>query len=214
MHSLLYRFSLYCVEGKIISQHEVDWLVYGLEKRITTTVTSVFFFLIGMRLANTLSVVSFLISFYFLRVRTNGYHANSFLGCLLISLILEIIFLTLVLPVLNTFIFILLNLNNLVIIFLFAPFANLNMHLDEAELSACRRTSRIRIIVLFTLSILFYIFGEFNISRGILLGSTMAAFLLIIAYIKKGENKHEERKQSKQEDSQVRNLINCPSGNE
>lgn len=188
MHSLLYRFALGCVEEKIIDNAELDWLVYGLEKRITTAVTAIFFLIIGIHLTNTLSVIAFLTSFYFLRVRTNGYHANSFLGCLIISLLLEVFFLKLVLPTLNSFIFFLLNIADFGTIFLFAPFANRNMHLDEKELRACRKASRIRISLLFTASMLLYAFGELNMSEGILLGNTMTALLLIIAYIKrKGE---------------------------
>lgn len=197
MHALLYRFALGCVEEKIIDKEEADWLVYGLEKRITASVAAILFFLIGIRLADTLSVIAFLSSFYFLRVRTNGYHANSFLSCLILTLLLEAFFLKLVLPTLNSFIFFFLNIADFWTIFLFAPFRNCNMHLNERELWACRKTSRIRISVLFTASILLYIFGELDISKGITLGITMTALLLLIAYIKeKGENKHERGKQN------------------
>lgn len=72
MHSFLYRFASNCVEEKIIDQQELDWLVYGLERRITSTVTAVFFMLVGIYLANMLSVIAFMVSFYFLRMRTNG----------------------------------------------------------------------------------------------------------------------------------------------
>ena len=133
MHSLLYRFALSCVEKRIIDQQELDWLVYGLEKRITTIVTAMFFMLIGIHLANMLSVFAFMSSFYFLRVRTNGYHANSFIACLIFSLLLELLFLKLMLPALNVFVFLFLNTVSFFIIFFFAPFANCNMHLDEDE---------------------------------------------------------------------------------
>ena len=88
------------------------------------------------------------------------------------------------------------------------------MHLDEDEFRACRKTSRIRISVLSTISVLLHIFGKFDVSKGITLGSTMTALLLVIAYIKKeGENEHEKREQSKQEDPQVRSLSDYSSGN-
>lgn len=196
MHSLLYRFALGCVEEKIIAEEELEWLVYGLEKRITTAITAIFFLLIGIHLADATSVIAFLSSFYFLRVRTNGYHANSFFGCLIISLLLEGFFLKLVLPALNSSIFFLLNIADFWTIFLFAPFTNRNMHLDDEELMACRKTSRIRISLLFTASMLLYTFDELNVSKGILLGNTMTALLLIIAYIKreKEKTKNEKRK--------------------
>lgn len=214
MHSLLYRFALSCVEKRIIDQQELDWLVYGLEKRITTIVTAMFFMLIGIHLANMLSVFAFMSSFYFLRVRTNGYHANSFIACLIFSLLLELLFLKLMLPALNVFVFLFLNTVSFFIIFFFAPFANCNMHLDEDEFRACRKTSRIRISVLSTISVLLHIFGKFDVSKGITLGSTMTALLLVIAYIKKeGENEHEKREQSKQEDPQVRSLSDYSPGN-
>lgn len=214
LHSLLYRFALSCVEKRIIDQQELDWLVYGLEKRITTIVTAMFFMLIGIHLANMLSVFAFMSSFYFLRVRTNGYHANSFIACLIFSLLLELLFLKLMLPALNVFVFLFLNTVSFFIIFFFAPFANCNMHLDEDEFRACRKTSRIRISVLSTISVLLHISGKFDVSKGITLGSTMTALLLVIAYIKKeGENEHEKREQSKQENPQVRSLSDYSSGN-
>ena len=197
MHSFLYRFASNCVEEKIIAQQELDWLVYGLERRITSTASAVFFLIVGIYLANALSVITFMVSFYFLRVRTNGYHANSFVACLFFSLVLEMIFLKFVLPIVNLLVFLLLNFASLFVIFLLAPFANRNMHLNEEEFKACRKSSRIRISALFAVAILLYTFGEFNVSKGITLGITMTALLLIIAYIKdKGEGEHEKSKQN------------------
>lgn len=196
MHALLYRFALGCVEEKIVDEAELDWLVYGLEKRITTAVTAGLFLLVGLHLANALSVVAFLISFYFLRVRTNGYHANSFLGCVAFSLLLELCFLKLVLPVLTQPTHVILNTVSLLAIFCFAPFANSNMHLDEREFVACRNGSRTRMGLLYATAILLSVFGETAVSRGITLGNTMTALLLAIANIKKdkGGNEHERGK--------------------
>lgn len=196
MHSLLCRFAQGCVNKEIISCEELDWLVYGLEKRITTAIVAIAFFLIGLKVAAMPTVISFLLCFYFLRVRTNGYHANSFIGCLIFSLTLELFFLIVLLPRLEFSILICLNVSSFIIIFALAPFTNKNMHLDEDELIASRKTSRIRISLLSGLATMLYALGASEIGKGITLGNTMTALLLIIAYIKeKGENKNEKRKQ-------------------
>ena len=184
MHSLLYQFATRCVKERIIDPQELEWLIYGLERRVTTIITSILFLLIGIYLANLRSVFAFIISFYFLMVRTNGYHANSFATCLCFSIIQEIIFLKLILPILSTTLLILLNFFGFIIIFRFAPFASHNMHLDAEEFTICKRSSRIRISTLCTVSIILYVFGSVDASRGITLGITLTALLLIIAYIK------------------------------
>lgn len=196
MHSLLCRFAQGCVNKEIISCEELDWLVYGLEKRITTAIVAIAFFLIGLKVAAMPTVISFLLCFYFLRVRTNGYHANSFIGCLMFSLILELFFLVVLLPLLKSSMLVCLNILSLVIIFVFAPFTSENMHLDKEEFAASRKTSRIRISLLSGIATILYALGVAEIGKGITLGNTMTALLLIIAYIKeKGESKNEKRKQ-------------------
>lgn len=190
MHSLLCRFAQGCVNKEIISCEELDWLVYGLEKRITTAIVAIAFFLVGLKVATMPTVISFLLCFYFLRVRTNGYHANSFAKCLILSLVLEIFFLMVLLPLLKTATLVCLNILSFVIIFVFAPFTSENMHLDKDEHAASRKTSRARICILSGLAILLYALGATETGKGITLGNTMTALLLIIAYIKeKGENK-------------------------
>lgn len=196
MHSLLCRFAQGCVNKEIISCEDLDWLVYGLEKRITTAIVAVAFFLIGLKVAAMPTVLSFLLCFYFLRVQTNGYHANSFIGCLIFSLILELFFLIVLLPRLKLPILACLNASSFIIIFALAPFANKKMHLDEDELIASRKISRIRISLLSGIATILYALGVVEIGKGITLGNTMTALLLIIAYIKeKGERKNEKRKQ-------------------
>ena len=196
MHSLLCRFAQGCVNKEIISREDLDWLVYGLEKRISTAIVAIAFFLIGLKVTAMPTVISFLLCFYFLRVRTNGYHANSFIGCLIFSLILELFFLIVLLPLLEFPILICLNTSSFIITFAFAPFANKSIHLDEDELIASRKTSRIRISLLSGIATILYALGATEIGKGITLGNTMTALLLIIAYIKeKGENKNEKRKQ-------------------
>lgn len=66
-------------------------------------------------------------------------------------------------------VFLFLNAVSVLTVFLLAPPANPNMHLDEKELAACRKTSRIRINLLSAASILLYTLGELSVSKGITL---------------------------------------------
>lgn len=185
MHSVVNKISVLCLKKGIVEEEDISWFVYGLEKRITTAITATVFLIIAIFTTNVWTALSYLGSFYFLRVRTNGYHAKSFLGCFVSSLLLELLFLLLVLPRLGNMAVYILGALNLAIIFLFAPYDHPNMHLDRAELQACRKSSRRRISALTVLMVISRLVGAANIAYGITLGNTMAALLLVIAKIKK-----------------------------
>lgn len=187
MQKFLCKLAAHCTEAGIIEENEATWLIYGLEKRITTTITASVFMLIGATISNVWTTLSFLGGFYFLRTRTNGYHAKSFTGCLCISVVLEFAFLFLVLPMLTDLTAWSFNLLSFVIVFLFAPFNHPNIHLDSHEIAACRIASRIREVILTVFTLIAYAFGIDHIWHGLIMGNTMAALLLAIAKIQKGE---------------------------
>lgn len=175
----------------IIDSDSADWFQYGLEKRISTVLTSVSFFLIAIKISGFWVAFTYLGSFYFLRVRINGYHARTYIGCLLASIVLEVILLKGVLLLLNKDITVLLNAIGFAAILIWAPFNHPNMHLSDRELHACKIGARIRVFILMLLEIVLAVFSKQQLLRGITLGNTMAALLLAVAIIRKGENTNE-----------------------
>lgn len=198
MQPIINKIAVRCVEAGIVEEDELDWFVYGLEKRVTTVITASFFLAVGTLAAGFWTTLSYLGSFYFLRVRANGYHAKSFLGCLTSSLLLELAFLLALRPLFNVYVFCALNLWSLVLVFALVPFNHPHMHLNRREEHACRVSARIRISVLTVLAIVFWFVGIKCVAEGIALGNTMTALLLVIAKIKKGAKKHEKGTETEQ----------------
>lgn len=82
-----------CIDNGYITQEQAPWLHYGIEKRITTFLISIPMLIVGSLISSPAMVVSFYISFCLLRSRTNGFHAKSFGGCFVLSLLTEVVFL-------------------------------------------------------------------------------------------------------------------------
>lgn len=185
------RFAMYCVRNGVVHEDQLPWLIYGIEKRISSLCVSVPFFLISLVLTNPWCALSFFAAFYLLRRRTNGYHANSVSACLYISLLLEILFLRLIYQLLcGIIIFILLGICVLVI-YKLAPFNHPNMNYTKDEISACRVSARVNTYILTLSAIIAYSAGLYELSKGLTLGITMTTVLLCMAYISEWRKKNE-----------------------
>lgn len=91
MHLIIDKVSARCLAAGIIEADELDWFGYAIEKRMTTLLTGTLLMLIAVAISDFWTAFFYLGSFYFLRVRTNGYHARGFVGCLGQSIILELV---------------------------------------------------------------------------------------------------------------------------
>lgn len=185
MERIIKRIAALCVNQGVIEEEDYAWFVYGLEKRISSFIGTMFFFFLAIILADFWTSVSFFVSFCFLRTRTNGFHARSFLGCLMISVILELLFLAVLLPVLTPILARELSLLAFTFIFCCAPYNHPNMHMNTEELLAVRASARVRITVLTLLIPFFFLLRLTAIGNGLVLGNTMTAFLLVIVKIKR-----------------------------
>ena len=181
----------YLSEKKIIEDEDLEWVRYGLEKRLSGGITSTIFLILAIKLSNIYVAFAYLGSFYFLRARINGYHAKTFIGCLFVSIFLEVTMLKTILPLLNRNLVIALNIVSFSIILAWAPFNDPNLHLSSRELQGCKRSARIRVLILLTFEIVFFVLHKQQLINGITLGNTMAAFLMAIAIIRKGEVQNE-----------------------
>lgn len=176
------KLSAICVKKDLVDSEDVPWLEYGIETRITTAITMVPFMLLAVRLSDLPTALAFLVAFKFLRTRTSGYHANSVLGCISVSFILEFLFMGVFLQQLNLVIFYISNGVSLTLIFLLAPFIHPNMNFSEEEILALRYSARRR-VMLTTLLVLACNFLNFAaVAKGLTTGTAMAAFMLCLAY--------------------------------
>lgn len=183
MHSLIGRLSDYCVDKQIISPAQVPWFVYGLEKRLTTIVISIPFLLLAIVMSNIPCAVAFFFSYFFVKKYIGGFHANTFLGCLLFSLLSEVLLLSIVYPALNTIRIICCAIISIMVIYILAPYSHPNMHLTDSETAACKKSSRIRILVIAAIVVLTIVLGLEKIAKGVTLGIILASFLLCLGHI-------------------------------
>lgn len=193
MERLINKLVELCVAKEIIKPENKDWFRYGIEKRLSTICVGIPFFLLAILLSDFLTATAFFISFFFLRSRINGYHANSIIQCLMVSLGLEILFLGLINPILNSAVMGILMTAAVALVFFLAPYNHPNMALTKEEILVCRKSARIRIIVLLLCFVLAACIKQRQLAAGITLGCAMAGGLLCFAYISEWRINHGKR---------------------
>ena len=184
--------SKYCLDKGYITPEELPWLQYILEKRLSTIIIFIPLFAIGCYLTSPLSSFLFLMSFLFLRKRTNGYHASTVVGCFCASMLSVLLFLGLIIRVLSPWISIFLLIISSIVIIYLSPFEHPLMHWTPEEKAACAASSKGRLLILVVLVISTYAAGQIEIGNSILLGITMTAITLVLAQITKRRKRHEK----------------------
>lgn len=183
INSIYDRITQYCVQNGIVAEEDVPWLRYGIEKRVATVLCGIPCFLLAVCLSDIITSISFFASFFLLRRRTGGYHAKTTWGCLAASVFIEVFFFCVVYPLLNSRSILLLNAAVAFLIFLLAPHNHPNMHLSDDEIIVLRKSARTTTLLLVSIVMLSQIIGLSSVSRGLTIGTAMAAFMLCLAYI-------------------------------
>lgn len=182
MTSLVSKLSAICVRSNLIEAKDVPWFEYGIKTRITTLTVLIPFALLAVKLVGIPTTLAFLASFQFLRTRVSGYHANSVLGCISVSLILELFFLGVFLQHLNTAAVCISNGINFAVIALFAPFIHPNMDFSGEEIQALRHSAKRRAALTTFLAFACYGLNFTAVAKGLTTGAAMAASMLCLAY--------------------------------
>lgn len=182
MTSFVSKLSAICVKKDLINAEDAPWFEYGIETRITTAACLIPFTLLAMKLSDIPTTLAFLATFKLLRARTSGYHANSTLECILVSLVMELFFLGVFLPHLSTIVFYISISVSFTIIFFLAPFAHPNMNFSKKEVCALRTCARRSVTLTTLFALLCYRFNFTTIAKGITTGTAMASFMLCLAY--------------------------------
>lgn len=184
---LIDSFTNMCIDNGYITQEQAPWLHYGIEKRVTTLLVSIPMIIVGSLISSPSMAVTFYISFYLLRSRTNGFHASSFGGCFILSILTEILFLGFLPRILNKIVSTAFLIVSIILIFTLAPYNHPNMDLSLEELAECARSAKRRLLILILSLIVMHILHFNEPATGILLGIVMVAVTLTFAYIPKGE---------------------------
>lgn len=170
------------VKNGYIPEDQAPWLRYALEKRITSIITLIPVIMIGLAITSQARLFAFLVAFFWLRSRTNGYHAKSVAACTFGSVVWEIFFLK-VLPVRNT-VFALVSFSmSIFIIWFCAPYNHPDMGMSLEEVIACAKSAKVRLSMLVFSFCILNIWGLKQVAEGILLGIVMTAATLIMAKV-------------------------------
>lgn len=146
-----------CIAKGYITQDQAPWLYYGIEKRVTTILVSVPMLIIGTLVSTPAMSIAFYISFCSLRTRTNGLHAKTLAGCLILSIISEIFFLGILPCILDDTVTISLLIVSTISIAVLAPYNHPNMALSAEESMACAKSAKKRLLILILLLIILYV---------------------------------------------------------
>ena len=174
---------VYCIRRGYVSEKQAPWLCYALKKYIGSLVASLPVLILASHLATPVVACFFYFSFCWLRSRTNGIHAKTYVGCMAASLFCVLIFMGPVYHLLTDFLFLILLLASTIIIWCFSPFNHPNLHLTSEEKAACMSSARWRLVLLLLGTILLRVLNQREASAGITLGIAMAALLLALAYL-------------------------------
>ena len=137
--------------------------------------------MIGLAITSPARLFAFLVAFFWLRSRTNGYHAKSVAACTFGSVVWEIFFLK-VLPVRIT-VFALVSFSvSIFIIWFCAPYNHPDMGMSLEEVIACAKSAKVRLSMLVFSFCILNIWGLKQVAEGILLGIVMTAATLVMGY--------------------------------
>ncbi len=183
MHYVVDKITNYCIRRNIINEDSRIWFQYGIEKRLSTIIVAVPFFLLAILLTNFITAIAFYFSFYWLRSRINGFHAKTVGLCFAVSLLTEFLYCGVLYNMLFRWDILIHVVFSTAIIFFFAPFKQPHLNLSETDVAFCKKQARIRSLCLSAFSVILLITGCLEAAKGVVLGSSMAALMLIIPYI-------------------------------
>lgn len=173
----------YCCKNGYISENQVPWLRYSIEKRLSSIVGIIPFTFLAFLLSDFWCALYFILSFCFLRSKINGYHSKTLLGCLFVSLATELLFFIAFYPLLTPIIALVIWMVCIVILLLLAPYNHPNMHYSMEEVLALKKSIRHRVIILTTIFLTSFAMQAPSSTQGLTLGIAMAAYMLCLAYI-------------------------------
>ena len=113
------------LKRELIAEESLEWCIYGIEKRLSMFTTWTLLILLGSY------------CFVTLRKYSNGYHAKTYIHCLLLSLILQSVSMILIKALPTKFFGFVWIFSDFVILKI-APVNNNQLHLTQSELSALK----------------------------------------------------------------------------
>ena len=193
LHSLAERMAVFLFDKN--DEYPLEIYTYGLELIISSVVETFVLIVLGVFLNSILETIVFVLSFSFLRFFTGGYHAQSYLKCAFVTVIVYLvvifiyelfkdIFLSCQIGVI-VFVFLL----SFVFVYIFAPIENANKKIENK-----RKTKQLAlyILVLELVLIVSGLLANFSYLLVILPTVFSVDVLMILEFIRKRGDKVEQ----------------------
>lgn len=192
INKLAVRFVEYLITSGAGNEENREAYVYGIEIMVEKIITYTALISIATYLNILIPSSLFVMFFVLLRGYTGGYHANTYIGCLVGTITMYLTCTLIVAPVMiygeMPLIFGLAI--TVVLILLLSPINHPNLDMDSSELIICKKRAR---IVLFLETVFILVGSIYGIDKEYIvfpfLGMVMCAFLVVIAKILKQEVK-------------------------
>lgn len=162
MHSIANFIVLFIVKNSSVEINQQDWCVYALEKRLYKVLCFVLTVIVGALLRAPVESAFVFLSTNYLRTRVSGWHAESPVICVLLTVLISCgcgALSKITMPFYALIYFLLLIVNFLLFCF-YTPLKNSHLHLTAEELEKSKDLAKFRIWILFVFSAVLLLFAS------------------------------------------------------
>ena len=182
INSLTRKIVSYFLTKNYIAENQVEWCEYVVAQRLCAVILLPIMIGAGCLVAPLWQVIALNIGVYYLRSRTNGFHAESIVGCLFFSSLCEVAALkaVAVFSAMPLWISVAIYGAALLAVFMLAPINNERIHYSEQEIAQIKASIRIRLLIYSAVIIGLY-FIALAASICMIMAAVVVAILLVIA---------------------------------
>ena len=204
MEQLIEHMTQWLLKKCFIVPEQSEWCHYMLIQYIMSILSLFLLLPVSAVIVGVWGAVFYTATFRILRQRTGGYHARTPHGCLLISLVLQVLFSLLAAATKDIYALTMVILLSEVAIFLLGPANHPELHLSSKELKAVKPRMYVRQSVVFLVYVVALLTHQRMVASCIAMATFAVAILLAVAHVDDGEI-HRFKKEHVNQEEVIRN---------
>ncbi len=199
IHKIAIKITDCLIYNGVTDQEKEEQYTYGIEVAVEKLITYTILLFLALYLKLLIPSILFVVFFVTMRVRTGGFHANTYFCCFICTIVMYLSCTQVIAPFLineRDYMFLTLIITS-ILIFLLAPINHPNLNMDSVEIKRCKREARFALLIELEFIIVATCFG-INIVYIVypIMGMMMCAILLVIAKIIQQEVSEDEKQLS------------------
>lgn len=198
------RLIRWLLTKQYIKPEQSEWCHYMLIQYIMSILSLFLLLPVSAVIVGVWGAAFYTATFRILRQRTGGYHARTPHGCLLISLVLQVLFSLLAAATKDIYALTTVILLSEVAIFLLGPANHPELHLSAKELKAVKPRMYVRQSVVFLVYVVALLTHQRMVASCIAMATFAVAILLAVAHVDDGEI-HRFKKEHVNQEEVIRN---------